>query len=392
MNSNRLTPDALPAVVIGGPPHSGKSVFTFSLTQALRNKKVPHYVLRAAPDGEGDFSSQADQELVRAIRIKGAWTDFWLEKMREDINRRHLPLLVDPGGKPTPEQEALFADCTHAILLCPDAASQGVWRDRFERLGVIIIAELLSDLHGTNRLIQNDGQVRGVLAGLERGQFAQGEAFDAVVEYLTRLFGFSYDELWAMHEATAPVELAVELNWLAQRLQIWGDPPFWKPEHLPQLLEYLPPHKPLAVYGRAPIWLYAALALHAVPEPFYNFDARLGWTVAPTLRVGSNPSGQELEVKLLPRAGYVRAEVILGNKYLAYESASAWEIPTLAKDGGVILSGKLPLWLWNGLVRAYADVPWIGIYQPQLGDRAIVIMSRDFAHTVGQLVDSSARA
>jgi len=35
-----------PAVVIGGPPHSGKSVLTYLLTRQLRALRVEHYVLR----------------------------------------------------------------------------------------------------------------------------------------------------------------------------------------------------------------------------------------------------------------------------------------------------------------------------------------------------------
>ena len=51
----------LPAVLIGGPPHSGKSVLIYSLSQALRARGVAHYALRACPDGEGDFSNETDQ-------------------------------------------------------------------------------------------------------------------------------------------------------------------------------------------------------------------------------------------------------------------------------------------------------------------------------------------
>jgi len=43
-----------PALMIGGPPHSGKSVLAYSLTQALRARQIDHYLLRACPDGEGD--------------------------------------------------------------------------------------------------------------------------------------------------------------------------------------------------------------------------------------------------------------------------------------------------------------------------------------------------
>lgn len=70
----------LPAIAIGGPPHSGKSVLTYSLTQLLREQKIEHYVLRACPDGEGDWSNEAAPERVLAIRQKGQFTETFIAR------------------------------------------------------------------------------------------------------------------------------------------------------------------------------------------------------------------------------------------------------------------------------------------------------------------------
>src|SRR5579884_757693 len=45
----------LPAVLVGGPPHAGKSVLFYQLTQALRERGIAHFAIRACPDGEGDW-------------------------------------------------------------------------------------------------------------------------------------------------------------------------------------------------------------------------------------------------------------------------------------------------------------------------------------------------
>lgn len=82
-----------PAVMIGGPPHSGKSVLVYALSQA----QVAHYVLRACPDGEGDWSQETSQDQVRLLRQKGQFSDEFVERVRRDIERRHLPSLVDVG-------------------------------------------------------------------------------------------------------------------------------------------------------------------------------------------------------------------------------------------------------------------------------------------------------
>ncbi len=39
----------LPAVLIGGPSHAGKSVLFYNLTRALRKRQIPHHALRVYP-------------------------------------------------------------------------------------------------------------------------------------------------------------------------------------------------------------------------------------------------------------------------------------------------------------------------------------------------------
>ncbi len=379
----------LPALVLGGPPHAGKSVLAYSLSRALRARHIQHYVLRAYPDGEGDWASQADQSLVRAIRVRGAGTPEWIARICQDIEHRHLPLIVDPGGKPTEWQEAVFDECTHAVLLWPDAESHHVWEALLKRHGLAIVADLQSDLHGTNHL-EDDGPVlRGTLASLERGAMAEGSAFEALVERVSGLFSYSSSELRAMHLVQAPVELVVELGRLGRTLDALDDAFEWQPEYLPRVLDYMPQSTSLGLYDRAPNWLYAALALYAQPEPLYQFDVRLGWISPPTLRIGQPAAGAPLQAKLSPRPDHTRVEFVLRDSYLDYAEADGLYVPPVPPDTGVVLSGKLPLWLWTAAAVAYRSAPWLGIYQPQLHDRAVVVQSRDLHWTVGQLICSA---
>ena len=66
--------ELFPAVMIGGPPHSGKSVLAYSLTQALRARGVAHYVLRAYPDGR--HHALVCLAVIAALvgAIAGQWT------------------------------------------------------------------------------------------------------------------------------------------------------------------------------------------------------------------------------------------------------------------------------------------------------------------------------
>jgi len=376
----------LPAVVIGGPPHAGKSVLAYSLTRALRQRAVPHYVLRAYPDGEGDWANESDQELVRAIRVKGFGSPEWIARIARDIARRHLPLIVDPGGKPTPWQEAIFDQCTHAILLYRDDASRAEWLARWQHHGLISIAELYSDLNGQNQLADAGTIVRGTLAGLARGRVASGAAFDALVDRLAILFAYSSDELRAQHLAHAPAELVLELGRLGKTLHALDGQGHWMPTALPHVLDYLPAATPLALYDRAPNWLYAALALLARPASLYQFDVRLGWVTPPTLRLGTPPADSPLRPQVLLRNDYARIEFQLRDAYLDYTETEGLVVPRVPDDTPVVLSGKLPLWLWSALALVYAHAPWLGVYQPQL-QGAVIIYARD-AQDVGRLVIS----
>lgn len=362
----------LPAVLIGGPPHTGKSVLAYSLTRVLRARNVPHYVLRAYPDGEGDWANESDQELVRAIRVKGFGSPEWIARINRDLDRRHLPLIVDVGGKPTAWQETVFDHCTHAIVLARDEASRAEWLARVERHGLVLLADVYSDLNGQDELRESETILRGTLAGLERGQVARGVLFDALVNRLAILFAYSGDELRALHLAHAPTELVLELNRLGKTLNALDPNGNWLPSALPRVLDYLPSATSLALYDRAPNWLYAALALFVHPAPLYQFDVRLGWVTPPTLELGTPPEDSPLLIHLTRQADHARIELQLRESYLDYTQAEGLVVPKVPDDTPIVLSGKLPLWLWSVLAITYARASWLGIYQPQLNGAVIV--------------------
>ncbi len=380
--------ELFPAILIGGPPHMGKSVLAYSLTHALRERGVQHYVLRAYPDGEGDWANESDQSLVRRLRLKGRGTPQWVTYICRDIAARHLPLIVDVGGRPTSDQERIFDYCSHAILLTGDDAAHHAWRTMLSRHGTFLLADLRSQLRGQDRLESTEPILRGTITGLERGAMATGSTFRALVEQVARLFAYDADELRAMHLATAPVETTVDLDRLARTLGVpfTGEKAVWQPQHLPALLDYLPADVPLALYGRAPNWLYAAVALLTFPAEFYQFDPRLGWITPPSLRLGQ-PEPSPLKVQVAQHAGYIQLEFVIPSAYLDYEAACDLIVPSLPTGAGVIIGGKIPHWLYTALTLAYRAAPWIAVYQPQLACAA-VIHSGDDGPAVGSCIQN----
>jgi len=381
--------ETFPAIFIGGPPHSGKSVLTYSLTQELRRRKVEHYVLRACPDGEGDWAQEAAQQVVRTIRVKGAFTREFVDAICRDLANRHLPLLVDVGGRPTPEQEAIFSYCTHCILLTKDEASRAEWLALAERHAVIVIADITSALEGESYIVQKSPILRGVITGLHRGTTARGPVFDALVERVASVFDFDRDELRRMHYALSPVENVIDLDRLAKHLGLPDYGARWEPHHLQQIFDELPFQSPMALYGRGPNWLYAAIAVRLYPQPLYQFDVRLGWVEPPTLTWGSPSPKGPLQVEVVQRPDHIRLEFKLTRAYVDYRTEIPQvRIPPLTPDQGIVLSGKLPLWLWTALAIAYRDALWLAVYQPQWGDKALVIASRTEKPEVGNYVVS----
>ena len=362
-----------PAVLIGGPPHAGKSVLAYGLTQVLRRQQVEHYVLRAYPDGEGDWSSEAEPHTVRALRVKGRGSQAWVDRICRDIDRRRLPLIVDPGGRPTSWQEAVFDHCTHAILLTPGEESRQHWRAMMARHGIPLLADLHSSLQGEGAVEADQDVLRGTLAGLRRQTTASGPAFDALVQRLDRLFAYPEAELRHAYLQTAPLEITVELDRLKRALRIDGDPTTWEPSSLPQAIDYLPEGVPLALYGRGPNWLYAALALVAHPSELSQFDPRLGWVSPVPLRLGiPDPDAPLLRASVHAAAEHARIEFSLPASYIDYEEAEGQVSPCVSPERGVVLSGKLPHWLWTGLALAYRQAPWLAVYQPQVGGAVVV--------------------
>ncbi len=380
----------LPAILIGGPPHAGKSVLTYSLTQALRKRHIDHYVIRACPDGEGDWSQEIDREAVRLIRIKGQWKPEFVRSVCHALERRHFPLLVDMGGRPEAWQRDIISSCTHSLLLLrsDDEASSDFWQRLVQENGLLPLARLNSLLQGPSTITAQAPVIEGTLTGLDRQSLTQGPLFDALVERIDTLFtSYSSEELRQGYFNMAPAEV-VDLDALLQ--QHAPQLERWEPQMLPALLAELPRARPLAVYGRGTNWLYGALVDHTGSQDFYQFDPRLGWVVPPQLRSGILPSTQSINIEVRQYTDITLLSIRLVHDYLDYSEADALVFPSISPERGVILNGKLPLWLVTALVHLYntsVGVPWVACYSPQL-KRAVVVASRVETHAPGRLIAS----
>jgi CRISPR-associated protein Csx3 len=376
-----------PAILIGGPPHSGKSTLTYRLRAALSQRRVTHYVLRAHPDGEGNWHAEAPRSVVGALRerAKRPWSAELARLASRDIGARHLPLLVDVGGVVSPENHIIAAQCTHAILVTHDWALLEPWRELAAEQGLGVVAELRSVLRGPSSIIDHGATLRGDIGGLGEGLSSEGATFDALVERVAQICAYDADELFRAHLALTDVELVLHVERAIFPLPA-HPPNGWRPEELPALVASLPPATALGVYGIGPGWLYAALAAASHPARFVLFDPRLGWVEPPRLAFADRPDERRLRWRQSPAGEAAsRVQFDIPGAYLDYDDMPGTPIPRPPSGRGVIVDGRLPHWLTATLARAYLDAPWLACYYAPL-DRAVVVASRDPAVTLGSVL------
>jgi CRISPR-associated protein Csx3 len=388
-------PAVLPAVLIGGPPHTGKSVLSYSLHQRLREHGIEHYLYRACPDGEGDWFHEGPTDLVRMIRadVKGTWTPTFSAMVCRHLAQRPLPWLVDVGGKPGPLDEPIFRACTHAILLTNNDETHARWLTLVEWAGLHLLADLYSVETGASSIAAEAPVIRGTVANMRRGEIATGGVIDLLVEQLAPLLQFGQAELRQIRLGQAPAEHVLELD----RLNPDNTPTTqadWRPAHLSWLLEQAPRNTSLALYGGGtPNWVVGAIAAATAPVELAQFTIRQGWVRVPALATSPFVGDHWREVAC-GLEGWVRAAgdhtaldlfLLPGVNELDDERMDTLCLPALPLERGVICSGQLPLWFWAALAWTYRQAPWLAFYQPRLNS-AIVVATRDQTKRLGDLL------
>lgn len=167
-------------IILGGPPHSGKSCLRYGLKEAIKNLETQVYpcVITACPDGEGSWfheTANNDEDNAKALKAehKKAFGEEQTETISRWVKECNEPLVfVDVGGRVDVKNERICATATHAILIAGNLDELGEWRTFCTKLNIQIIAEIHSDYHGTtDSLIEQceDKIYRGTVHRLERG-------------------------------------------------------------------------------------------------------------------------------------------------------------------------------------------------------------------------------
>lgn len=354
----------------------------------MRKRRIAHYALRASPDGEGDWSARIPQALVNELRprARGDWSPAFAHAVTDAIHRRHLPLLVDAGGKISPETEQIAAACTHAIVLAANPNDAAAWRDLAARHRLILLADLHSSLTEPDSISQASQPLRGTISGLARhASPPRGLCIQSLIDHVSACLAWNANDLFHIHRTQTDYDLVLHLEQAIPPLRAHPTDVLWTPDQLAPLLASLPPSTPLALYGRAPLWLYAALAVLAAPAPCQIFDVRYGWIELPLVLLAQHPGNQALQWDAVVHAAYTQINFHLHGAYLAYHRTQGVVLPLVDPQRGVILNGKTPIWLLASSARVYSSAAWVACYQPQL-HAAVVVSSATTAYPLGSLV------
>jgi CRISPR-associated protein Csx3 len=136
-------------IAVVGPPRSGKSIFLAELyRQLLQHWPTRVFLHRACPDGEGMWSSEANPELVQQIRKKSEFSAEFMVITLQAIDRlgcnpTHAIVLLDLGGKRTPENVEMLRRATHCIVLSSSAEEIAPW----SALAIAANCKILAELH-----------------------------------------------------------------------------------------------------------------------------------------------------------------------------------------------------------------------------------------------------
>ena len=126
------------ALLIVGPPDSGKSVLSHALFNALIADYPDIFLQRAQWDGEGNWilelpnaATEEDREAFK-LAYKGELTDTFYPYQAQAIlqlRRQKSLVIVDVGGKVQPEKQPVLEACSHYLIISSKSDEVKKWHE-----------------------------------------------------------------------------------------------------------------------------------------------------------------------------------------------------------------------------------------------------------------------
>lgn len=165
------------AIALIGPPHSGKSILLDLIRKQIKGYidndfiQKYFYILRACPDGEGNWSNETQQQYVKILRYKNKFNDDFVNNILQhlsNITKTKKIVLVDCGGIIDKYNQRIWNLCTHAIIVSSDKSLITEWRGAAKASALEILAEIESTLEYKIDIIDTSDILKISLGPLER--------------------------------------------------------------------------------------------------------------------------------------------------------------------------------------------------------------------------------
>ncbi len=122
------------AVMVVGPPDSGKSRLARALFEALLPQDPNVYLQRAHWDGEGNWTLDLPPEEAKILkhRYRGRLTPEFFGFHAQAIlalRQQKSLVIVDVGGKVDPDKQPILEACSHYLLVSRDPAAIPLWHE-----------------------------------------------------------------------------------------------------------------------------------------------------------------------------------------------------------------------------------------------------------------------
>ncbi|NEQ36897.1 MAG: CRISPR-associated protein Csx3 [Okeania sp. SIO3I5] len=142
------------AILIGGPPDSGKSVFSYALRRSLfeKDKKLKVFIQRANWDGEGNWVEEmSDRQVAKRLKDdntvpvhklgKEMMNSYFGYHAKAIKNIRDVMdiVLVDIGGMVQEEKKPILEQCSHYVIISRCQEEVGKWHDFCRGLNPAIV-------------------------------------------------------------------------------------------------------------------------------------------------------------------------------------------------------------------------------------------------------------
>lgn len=383
-------------IVVCGPPHSGKSVLLANLIEKMPTDA--HTIIRACPDGEGNWSNNNNQEETKSVRQKGKFTNTFIENTCKAIdNQTGKIALIDVGGMMSKENEEVFKHCDSFVVLSSDEQKKKEWLEFGEKLGLQCIACLDSRLEGKEEIYTRKPYLQGRVVGLKRGRkLEDSPVINALVSNIIEKS--NYTSKGQNSNATIDdTELGFELGYGEKILIENGkyiNKVKWKEEAIPKVYnavkEKLNPEQSVYIYGIRANFILSAICKACKKmniNDIKTYDVRFKQYIP--IKGISQKRGlkktEGLDFNLIENKENAFLNIDITNEQYSLENYEKCVLPRIKSGKNLYISGRIPNWLLASIINSY-DSKKIFTFQPGKGFTCVV---SDNERDLGTIVDGA---